>query len=80
MASNKITCRGGGGGGLNQFAVDQSAPLLLLWFTRQNDSERQNKKNAKIKTNKTQRKAKRAAGIERQVASMLNHIQEKETQ
>ena len=28
---------GWGGGGLNLFAVDQPSPLVLLWFTRQNN-------------------------------------------
>ena len=51
-------------GGLNQFAVDQPSPLLLLRFTMENNYEQ--KKRIKHK-----RKAKRAAGIEVQVASML---------
>ena len=44
--------------------VDQPSPLLLFWFTRYNHYEQ--KKRIKHK-----RKAKRAAGIEGQVATML---------
>ena len=45
--------------------VDQPSPLLLFWFTRYNkyEQEKQNEEN--------KRKAKRAAGIEGQVATML---------
>ena len=47
------------------FAVDQPSPLVLLWFTRKTTT------NNKIKKNKHKRKAKRAAGFEWQVATMV---------
>ena len=37
----EIKLLGGGGGGLNWFAVDQPSPLLLPWFTRQNKYKQQ---------------------------------------
>ena len=45
--------------------VDQPSPLLLFWFTRYNnyEQEKQNEQN--------KRKAKRSAGIEGQVATLL---------